>query len=378
MESIDEDSFKKDLSTQLVKLNISDLLSCIVESEKMPEFVESISPEEYNKLFKNTRNLSTVIEMRNFHNWIKLMLITNIRNKYYIDNRGSIKEKIALLDISVGRGGDLAKWDKAQITHVFGFDPSVDSIKSTDPNNPGAKERLKNYKFQKDKLKKTNVEFDVGYATMPLGDPRNPQIPNIDSRIFNFISKKKLNGFDLISCQFSLHYFFVNEIAIRNVLSLVSKYLKPGGYFFGTSIDGEKIVKYFQLSGNPKTINGKLYSITREFPDKLTKSFGNQYKFTIYDSFDKTNYFNTIPESIEYLVDFNKLNTLAAEYSLEPVKINFFEKIIGSNAYSSSRSNVMSFEEVYSMNLWTPREKEITNDELQISFLNSAFVFRKK
>jgi hypothetical protein len=50
------------------------------------------------------------------------------------------------LDIAVGRGGDIAKWDKAGINYVYGFDQSEQSIYSKDPNNEGAVKRLLNIK----------------------------------------------------------------------------------------------------------------------------------------------------------------------------------------------------------------------------------------
>ena len=264
------ESDNKDLYSQLVQLKLSDLLECIENSEKSSELTQTITPDDYNKLFNSSRDLSTVIEMRNFHNWIKLNLITNIteyyRSKIRVSdpkgNKPKYGNKLALLDISVGRGGDLAKWDKALITHVFGFDPNVDSINSNNPQNPGAKERLKNYKFHNSALKKSNVIFEVGYATSPLG---GPGIPNVAQKITDFLNNKKINLFDLVSCQFSLHYFFVSEIALRNVLSLVSTYLKSGGYFFGTGIDGREIIKYFNLAGNSQSIRGKLYQIYRFF-----------------------------------------------------------------------------------------------------------------
>jgi len=374
-------SEKKDLSAQLVQLSISDLLECIEKSEKAAELIESISPEEYNNLFKKSRELSTVIEMRNFHNWIKLMLIINITDKHYKErNRNKyLGNNVALLDISVGRGGDLAKWDKALITHIFGFDPSIDAINSKDPENPGAKERLKNYKFQNLALKKSNITFEVGYATMPTGSHGISNIPNVAQKITDFLNKKKLPLFDLVSCQFSLHYFFVSEIALRNVLSLVSTYLKPGGYFFGTGINGKEVIKYFNVSGNPESIRGKLYQIDRFFDVNINlnkKPFGNKYTFTIFDKFDQTNYFNTIPKSTEYLVNFDTLNNIAKDYLLEPVNINFFEKT--QEGYTNFSGNIISFEEIYSLNKWTPKNQPISNDELQISFLNSTFVFRKK
>ena len=106
------------------------------------------------------------------------------------------------------------------------------------------------------------------------------------------------------------------------------------------------------------------------------KPFGNKYNFTIFDKFDQTNYFNTIPQSTEYLVNFDTFIRIAKEYSLEPVNINFFEKSQG--VYTNFNGNIINFEEIFKLNKWRPKNEPITMDELQISFLNSTFVFQKK
>jgi hypothetical protein len=69
---------------------------------------------------------------------------------------------------------------------------------------------------------------------------------------------------------------------------------------------------------------------------------------------------------------------IAKEYSLEPVNINFFEKSVSNYNYTNFNGNIINFKEIYNMGKWTPKSQPITNDELQISFLNSTFVFQKK
>jgi mRNA (guanine-N7-)-methyltransferase len=297
--------------------------------------------------------------------------------------------RVALLDIAVGRGGDLMKWSNAYITDVFGFDISPEAFYSKNPDNPGAVERLKNLKNYK-----TKVEFAIGDATRPLensdGNPTGSQIPGIDSLITKYLLTNRLKQFDLVSCQFALHYYFSSESALRNMLALVSKFLKPGGYFFGTTVDGDSIKKYFGT--NTKTIKRSIYKIERMFNNKLKSPFGNKYTFTIFDNKDKTNYFNTIPISEEYLTDFKILNMIAKQYSLEPVDLNFFEPyfVNGKKTYTNIPSNIMSFEDIYRLMRWNPEvpsgsqnprnpegSRNITPEQLELSFLNSAFVFRK-
>ena len=353
------------IKTDLIELSITSLMSCLEESNMKDQFMKDLDKTKYEKIVRYMRDESTVIQMRDFHNWIKLVLITNIADYIYKETNS----RVSLLDIAVGRGGDLSKWKKAQISNVFGFDPSDKSINSVDVEDPGAKERLKGLKK---KGYPVDVEFEVGDATNPL---------EIKESIDKYISKRKLNrGFDMVSCQFALHYFFRSENALRNVLSLVSHYLAPGGFFFGTTVNGAKIKEYLS---DAKTFDRKLYQVERFFNKNTKSPFGNAYTFKIYDTFDQTNYFNTMGTSTEYLVDFNVLNRLAAEVGLEPVKINFFEKYTPTGlkkdtTYTPRVDNIIPFEEIYRLKKWVPREANITPQELELSFLNSVFLFRKK
>ena len=370
---------EKNIREDLIELSITNLIQCLEENNKKEVFVKDLNKGEYPKIVSLMRQESTIIQMRQFHNWIKSTLITNITDHYYSMKKNN---RVALLDIAVGRGGDLMKWSNAYITDVFGFDISPEAIYSKNPDNPGAVERrnnLKNYKVK--------VEFAIGDATRPLENldrtPTGSQIPGIDSLITKYLINNRLKQFDLVSCQFALHYYFSSESALRNMLALVSKFLKPGGYFFGTSVDGDSIKKYFGIT-NTRIIKRSIYKIERMFNNKLKSPFGNKYTFTIFDNKDKTNYFNTIPISEEYLTDFKILNLIAKQYSLEPVDLNFFEPyfVNGKKTYTNIPNNIMSFEEIYRLMRWNPQnpqnpENIITPEQLELSFLNSAFVFRK-
>ena len=52
-------------------------------------------------------------------------------------------------------------------------------------------------------------------------------------------------GFDICSIQFAIHYMFENQETLHNFLRNVSEVTKEGGYFIGTSYDGEKIYHLF-------------------------------------------------------------------------------------------------------------------------------------
>ncbi|KIH48891.1 hypothetical protein ANCDUO_21037 [Ancylostoma duodenale] len=48
--------------------------------------------------------------------------------------------------------------------------------------------------------------------------------------------------FDLVSCQFALHYSFIDEQSARTFLRNATETLRPGGFLIGTLPDAERIV----------------------------------------------------------------------------------------------------------------------------------------
>jgi mRNA (guanine-N7-)-methyltransferase len=239
---------------------------------------------------------------------------------------------------------------------------------SINPFNPGARERLKNYRS----LRINNVKLSVGNATNPT--------PELLDDIENFIHENNDTTFKMISCQFALHYFFKDERSIRTVLSIVNKYLKKGGYFFGTTLDSQIIIQYIKENKNHTLFN--ISTPNKMFKGKPSSPFGNTYTFEIKDSVDdKGNYFNIMGASTEYLVNFDVFKQLAAQYGLEPVYKNFFEPYkIGSKTEYTTTTDFMLFEEIYKQNIWTPKEngRTMNDDELEINKMYRTFVFRKK
>ena len=355
----------KDLSdefVQLTNLSITNLLQCMKSSGVKEQFIADIGPEKWNGIIQDMRNESTIIGMRDFHNWIKLVLISNISKLVSNVSKGPI----ALLDIAVGRGGDLAKWNKSNIRFVFGFDKSEKSISNTDEEDPGALQRLSTFKG----LRINNVHFEVGNALKPSKDLIN----SIDL----FLSKNKLKGFNIVSCQFALHYFFKTEIDLKIVLTLVSRNLNSGGYFIGTTTNGEIIKKIFKET-KEKVYKTELFRIMRNFPKTIKNIYGNEYTFTIFDTKDRTNYFNTIGLSTEYLVDFKELERVAATVGLVPVKLNLFEEYTLSKqkTFTEIKKITIPFDDILKLGKWTPKSKDLTEEEKELNSLYTTFVFTK-
>lgn len=232
------------------------------------------------------RSESRFINMRKKHNKIKDILIQTAVKKV----RKS--KEIRLLDISVGRFGDLHKYMKSGVNFVLGIDPCTESIIEAD-------RRLKN----SNKNSKFEAELFVDTIT--------------DDEIPISIQNKR---FDVVVCNFTLHYFFEKESYLHNVFRHVSNVINKGGYFIGTSIDGSKIDKHVKKNDN--------YEIDKFYDVPLKSKFGNKYTFKLFDNEDSGLYF--IDKDItEYLVDVKTFLKIARDYDFKLLKLVEFDKYTG-------------------------------------------------
>ena len=196
-------------------------------------------------------------------------------------------------------------------------------------------------------------------------------------------------GFDVVSCQFALHYFFKNLETLNNFLRNVSETCALGGYFIGTAYDGKSLFKKLKSIETGKslvsTINGKtIWNIQKmyegdEFEDD-SSSIG--YGINVYqDSINKT--------FLEYLINFDYLTLMLKHYGFELV---VDEEIIGMGLPNSTGM----FEELYikmksdikkekkmrgrsklAMNIGKALELDKDIKQRNISFLNRYFVYKK-
>lgn len=60
------------------------------------------------------RTRSAIIHLREFHNWVKSVLI-----REFVSQRN-----LKVLDVACGKGGDLMKWDKADVSVLTGVGKS--------------------------------------------------------------------------------------------------------------------------------------------------------------------------------------------------------------------------------------------------------------
>lgn len=284
----------------------------------------------------NKRYNSSIINLRIYHNWIKNNLYhtaaKNLRTNY---NQNDIN----ILELAVGKGGDLYKWIGINAKEVIGVDIDKESIYGKN----GAIHRYKR------KLKNIKEGESVPKCFFYVDDLLSPS---------SFQNMKKKFGnkkFNIISCQFAVHYFFESNTALKNICNILSHFLEPEGYFIGTTMDPDEINKLFMETDK---VEKNLFTI--ESKTDIHQSYtpyGNKYEVSLGKK-DEDHYFGQ-KASIEYLFDKSEIETLLKEKNINLVEYtnfsNLYEKYVEENPTS-----------------------EMTNDEAEFSFLNTTFIFQKQ
>jgi SAM-dependent methyltransferase len=189
---------------------------------------------------------------------------------------------------------------------------------------------------------------------------------------YNYLNAHRIPGkasrkFDVVSCQFAIHYFCKSKDRLEGFLRNVSFNLKPNGKFITTFMDGVKVHQLIQKEGFAKGVKdgNVVWCIQKQY-----KSFNkaNAYGRLIDVYLENTNQF-----ILEYLVHFDVLKEKAKEYHLEVVEDGFF-----GDMFQMLKQKMIEND--------PNRNRFIDNDlkaldkdpvQTQFSFLNRWVIFRK-
>lgn len=315
----------------------------------------------YNRNMK--RGEKKCAAMYDFHSFIKKTII--------MDNTLGSKN---MLDMSVGRGGDLNHWIDANVNLLVGIDISKNGLID---NANGACNRILNKMNEldnthigenyiilwgdtsknildgssgKDDLNK--YYLDIIYGNIPIDNINNGKLRNFYN-LGNINSKD--GGFDVVSSQFSIHYYFKDKEILHTFLNNVSQSLKNGGRFIGTCLNGEKVFNALKIED---TIN----NTDKTLCWKISKRF-KQSKFSPSEAslgMEIGVYNESIGATFnEYLVNIDYLTELCETYKLKLIETNSFESMFSKVSKSYGKSSM------------------ITDDLKKYSFMNNYFIYEK-
>jgi len=239
------------------------------------------------------RELGASAPLKKYHNDIKRRLITRFA-----------KPGGRLLDLACGRGGDIRKWFDANIAFVKGIDLSPGEIQEAESRYAGTR---KDWRYRMSRTQCVFVATDkVGKEDLGLGNEE---------------------PYDAVTCMFAIHYFFATEQTLHCFLRNASAALADRGFFFGTCPDGKAVMAGVQKGGG-QSLHLPMLRLTRMWEGKEPQPFGSKYTCHIADTVVEGH--EGITEgSVEYLVFFSVMRSVARQYDLFPVEQHWGKELDG-------------------------------------------------
>ena len=319
----------------------------------------SVPLEYYAKVVMDIKDLTQ--SLRSFHNNVikrdMLSAVAAYVKKNININRDTQPEGIRMLDIGSGQGGDMHKWvGKNQKFPLIGY------LVGIEKNLNNIHEAIRRYEEAYKKKSQIHIEFFNADASRYINNGEaaynTVERPEESQRLQDFFLKEGRNEywFDLISCQFALHYFTSDEVTFTTLLTNIFQNLKDGGLFFGTTMIGSEVftmLKDLQKEQNVSGYSGqvKIWEITKQYSQDTLLPLGQQISI-MFSSISN----QAIPE---HLVNFNYFFDIARKYGLVPA------------------SDVGSFQGFGKFSDLYNDKYNLTNDLKKYSFLNGYFILRK-
>ncbi|XP_060081856.1 mRNA cap guanine-N7 methyltransferase-like [Ylistrum balloti] len=259
---------------------------------KGQEDLTSTVAKHYNELQESgleKRKESRIFHLRNFNNWIKSVLIGETIQA--VHGQSNERSDLSVLDLCCGKGGDLLKWKKGQISKIVCADIAATSVEQCQSRYQEMVDRGRNDRGP-------NRIFSAEFITADCTKER-----------LRDTYKDSNTTFDITSCQFSFHYCFESYPQAKLMLQNACECLKLGGYFIGTTPDSYEIVRRFRDSPD-RCAGNDVYSVSfcSEDVDNIPL-FGAKYNFHL----------EGVVDCPEFLVYFPVLEKMAEELGMKLV-----------------------------------------------------------
>jgi SAM-dependent methyltransferase len=282
------------------------------------EMVVSIAKENAYYQFKT--NLAK--PMRNFHNWMKSILIYTYMHYNY-----DVGKPLSILDVGCGRGGDMLKFYHAEAAQVVGIEPDYENLHNA---SDGAISRYSELSHRYPKFPK--MSFICSDFTIPLNSESQFKVITDKSQtnkdlIDRFFPPKNMKQFDRVNIQFAFHYFLTNEKTWKNTCDNINMCLRPGGYLVITTFDATELMNAFGKNNKYTTyytMNGEkkiLMDIVKKFQNKQSNGLG--IAIDVYNAMIS----NEDTYITEYLVEKNfVINELKQKCNLDLIDTDLFDR----------------------------------------------------
>ena len=211
---------------------------------------------------------------------------------------------------------------------------------------------------------KTINNDKLRFITQVLWNSNVPKnVPEYKSRFVKDYLGRIKDGFEVVNCQFAIHYFFQNKDTLHNFCVNLNSIMKSGSYFIGTTFDGSKIDKMFANHDSNMKLgmknNNVLWMIRKKY-DETDDKLGR--KIDVY-----VESINKVTE--EYIVYFDVLVEKLKEFNIHVLSEQEQKDMKLTSSYGS-------FDSIYydSENNLKDKMDDVMKE---YSFLNNWFIFKK-
>ena len=269
------------------------------------------------------------------------------------DNQNLIKEwllrqfipkRATVLDIGVGKFGDMWKYKALDIQRLIGIDINQAHL------DEGSR-RLQEC---------GSIPFQqrISFLRADLSKPVDSYSKAVDALLPDGMA-------DVVVANFSIHYFFGSRDIAVGLFQFLAKKLKPGGMLIGTTVNGDALLSLLSSQAQKKEFKDDLLEVTlstfdakQENKDENSKNdYGQSVTMSIAESIiDKEH------ASHEFLVTPALLKTTAREAGLECINIWPFERIGEQQQHQAA--------------LFRRPLNKLSVEQARISHLFMAFAFR--
>jgi SAM-dependent methyltransferase len=354
----------------------------IVPPSEAPSLLEErvLGSEEVYYARLVPREHSYSYHMLNFHN-------IGVKKMLYEKAKGGGQ----LLELACGKAGDLSRWREVGFSFVLGVDLVRNNI---DAPADGSYARLLKFRHSitittngQERTIYPNTVFVVGDVAKRIdngeaavdeesrhilnvvyGDSRRQLAPT-DKYLRYIVGRANLRrggAFDMVSCQFAVHYMWKDEATLRSFLKNVVSNLKVGGKFIATTMDGTEVHK---LIGSGEVAEGRkedvvVWAIRKQYDTYQDgQRFGKQVDIYL----EMTH--KVIPE---YLVHFETFVDVAKSMGLRLVESELFSRTYN-NLYEQISPDVQKRSRLDEDILALAQE----DVQRRFSFINRWYVFEK-
>lgn len=346
--------------------------------DKLNNLIIDIKTNKSEQYYNVNLDIKNIVQPKaDFHNAVKTQLIYSYCSPKPL--------KMNIFDTSIGLGGDIYKYYNAEVNEAICMDIDYNGLYASN----GAINRYKIMKKTKPKV----PFMDFFQANFSINLDVDSQINNGMDKTQDNINKMKkyfIQNYDIISCQFSFHYFLETEETLQTAINNINKLLKPKGYIIITCFDAQKVHKYLGNENkiiNYVDINGiktPIHSIEKKYDindkNKIIKN-NNKLIFKCGNAIDVMVGEGGI-SAIEYLVDKTYLINKMKENNINLIETGTFKDM-----YENLKEYVNLIKEVetkpkmkdYLKNKLAKyyEDNEVNKECKKISFLNRYYIFQK-